>query len=86
MGLASMPPDRRSPTAVPVTPPMNPHWMVTWAKASFRVLPDCLVLTASTSPSTPSPIPTSISVVRGYGGQVWGSDEQWDLGACHLAP
>jgi hypothetical protein len=34
--------------------------MVTRAKAGFRVLPDPLVLTASTSPSTPSPIPTSV--------------------------
>jgi hypothetical protein len=34
--------------------------MVTRAKASFRVLPDRLVLAASTSPSTPSPIPTSV--------------------------
>jgi hypothetical protein len=34
--------------------------MVTRAKVGFRVLPDRLVLTASTSPSTPSPIPTSV--------------------------
>jgi hypothetical protein len=30
--------------------------MVTWAKVGFRVLPDHLVLVASMSPSTPSPI------------------------------
>jgi hypothetical protein len=45
---------------VPVTPPVNPHRMVTRAKASFRVLPDHLVLTALTSPSTSSPILTSV--------------------------
>jgi hypothetical protein len=36
--------------------------MVTRAKAGFRVLHDRLVLAASTSPSTPSPILTSIRV------------------------
>jgi hypothetical protein len=39
---------------------VNPHWMVTRAKWGFRVLPDSLVLAASTSPSTPSLIPTSV--------------------------
>jgi hypothetical protein len=34
--------------------------MVTQAKAGFRVLPDHLVLAASTSPLTPSPILTSV--------------------------
>jgi hypothetical protein len=34
--------------------------MVTRAREGFRVLPDRLVLTASTSPSTPSPTPTSV--------------------------
>jgi hypothetical protein len=62
MGPASTMPDRRRPMAVHVTPPMNPHRMVTQAKAGFRVLPDRLVLAASTSPSTPSPIPTSVRV------------------------
>jgi hypothetical protein len=60
MGPASTPPDRRPRMAVPVTPPVNPHRMVTRAKAGFRVLPDRLVLAASTSPSTPSPILTSV--------------------------
>jgi hypothetical protein len=63
MSPASTPPDRQPPTVVTVTPPVNPHRMVTRAKAGFRVLPDCKVLTASTSPSTLSPIPTSVRVV-----------------------
>jgi hypothetical protein len=50
MGPASTPPDRRPPTAVLVTPPMNPHRMVTPAKASFRMLPNRLILAASTTP------------------------------------
>jgi hypothetical protein len=45
-----------------MTPPMNPHRMVTRAKAGFRVLPDHLVLVTSTSPSTTSLIPTSVRV------------------------
>jgi hypothetical protein len=60
MGPASMPPDRRPPMAVPVTPPVNPHWMVTLAKVGFRVLSDHLVLAASMSSSTPSTIQTSV--------------------------
>jgi hypothetical protein len=44
---------------VPVTPPDNPHWMVTRGKTGFRVVPDRLVLTVVTSSSTPSPIPSS---------------------------
>jgi hypothetical protein len=51
--------DRRPPTAIHVTPPVNPHWMVTQAKAGFRVLLDCLILATSMSPLTPSPIPIS---------------------------
>jgi hypothetical protein len=39
--------------------------MVTRAKAVFRVLPDRLVLAASMSPSTSSPILTSVHVVVG---------------------
>jgi hypothetical protein len=60
MGPASTSLDRRPPTAVHVTPVVNPHWMLTRAKAGFRVLPDRLVLAASSSPSTPSPIPTFV--------------------------
>jgi hypothetical protein len=45
---------------VPVTPPVNPHRMLTRAKAGFRVLPNRLVLAASTSPSTSSLIPISV--------------------------
>jgi hypothetical protein len=45
---------------VPVTPPENPHRMVTRAKDGFRVLPDQLILAATTTSLTPSPIPSSI--------------------------
>jgi hypothetical protein len=45
---------------VPVTPPENPHWMVTRAKHGFRVLPDRLILVGTTTSPTPSPIPSSI--------------------------
>jgi hypothetical protein len=62
MGPASTPPSRRPPMAVPMTPLVNPHRMVTRAKAGFRVLPDRLVLAVSTSPSTPSLILTSVRV------------------------
>jgi hypothetical protein len=44
---------------VPVTPPNNPHQMITRGKISFRVVPDRLVLTATTSSPTPSLIPSS---------------------------
>jgi hypothetical protein len=44
---------------VPVTPPENPHWMITWGKTSFRVVPDCLVLTVATSSPTPFLISSS---------------------------
>jgi hypothetical protein len=44
---------------VPVTPPENPHQMITRGKTSFRVVPDRLVLTVVTSSPTPSPIPSS---------------------------
>jgi hypothetical protein len=44
---------------VPVTPPDNPHRMVTQGKTGFRVVPDRLVLTVVTSSSTSSPIPSS---------------------------
>jgi hypothetical protein len=39
--------------------------MVTRAMAGFRVLPDRLTLAASTSPSTPSPIPSSVKAALG---------------------
>jgi hypothetical protein len=46
---------------VPVKSPENPHRMITRDKTSFRVVPDHLVLTATTSSPTPSP--TSARVV-----------------------
>jgi hypothetical protein len=55
-------PDRRPPVVVPVTPPVNPHRMVTRAKTGFWILTDRLVFTVSTSPSTLSPISSSVCV------------------------
>jgi hypothetical protein len=43
---------------VPVKHPENTHWMITRGKTCFRVVPDRLILTATSSP-TSSPIPTS---------------------------
>jgi hypothetical protein len=37
--------------------PDNPHWMITRDKTRFRVVPNCLVLTAVTSSPTPTPSP-----------------------------
>jgi hypothetical protein len=48
---------------VPVTPSENPHRMTKRGKTSFRVVPDRLVLTATTSSLTPSPIPSSARAV-----------------------
>jgi hypothetical protein len=78
MGPASTTPDQRPPTAVPMTPPMNPHRMVTRAKAGFRVLPDHLVLVTSTSPSTTSLIPTSVRVAL--------ADPNWRLWRMSTGP
>jgi hypothetical protein len=44
---------------VPVMPLENPHRMITRGKTSFRVVPDCLVLTVATSSPTPFPISSS---------------------------
>jgi hypothetical protein len=44
---------------VPVTSSDNPHWMTTWGKIGFRVVPNRLVLTAATPSPTPSPTPSS---------------------------
>jgi hypothetical protein len=47
---------------VPVTPPDNPHQMITRGKTGFRVVHDRLVLTPVTSSPTPSPLPSSAHV------------------------
>jgi hypothetical protein len=44
---------------VPITPPDNPHRMITRGKTGFKVVPYHLVLTATTSSPTSSPIPSS---------------------------
>jgi hypothetical protein len=44
---------------VPVKPPKHPHRMITWGKTGFRVVPDRLILTVTTSSPTPSLISTS---------------------------
>jgi hypothetical protein len=48
---------RGAPGVAP--PPDNPHRMITRGKTDFRVVHDCLVLTATTPSPTPSPIPSS---------------------------
>jgi hypothetical protein len=48
---------------VPITPPDNPHRMITWGKTGFRVVSDCLVLITVTSSPTPFPIPSSTRAV-----------------------
>jgi hypothetical protein len=50
----------RQGMVVPVTPPENPHRMVTRAKDGFQVLPDRLILTATTMFSTRSAILSSV--------------------------
>jgi hypothetical protein len=45
---------------VPITPPENPHRLVTRAKDGFRVLPDRLILAATATSPTPSLIPSSV--------------------------
>jgi hypothetical protein len=45
---------------VPVTPPENPHRMVTQAKDGFHVLPDRLILAATTTSLTSSLIPSFV--------------------------
>jgi hypothetical protein len=70
---------------VPITPPENPHRMITRGKTGFRVVPDRLVLTTTTSSLTPSPIPSSARVVlvdpaameEEYGALI--SNETWEL-------
>jgi hypothetical protein len=47
---------------VPVTPPDNPHRMITRDKTGFKVVPDHLVLAAATSSPTSSLIPSSARV------------------------
>jgi hypothetical protein len=50
----------RAVTAMPMTPPVNLHHVVTRAKAGFRMPREPLVLTATTTATPPSPILTSI--------------------------
>jgi hypothetical protein len=45
---------------VPVMPPENSHRMVPRVKDGFRVLPDRLILAATTTSPTPSPISSSV--------------------------
>jgi hypothetical protein len=72
---------------VPVTPPENPHRMITRDKTGFKVVPDCLVLTAVTSSPTASPIPSAraalvdpywhATMVEEYGSLI--SNGTWEL-------
>jgi hypothetical protein len=58
--LPTLTPAHRPVTAVPVTPPVNPHWMVTRVKAGFQMPRAPLALTTTTTATPPSPISTSI--------------------------
>jgi hypothetical protein len=65
VGTTPPPPLRPPPTGgqsvvVPAMPPESPHRIVTRAKDGFRVLPDRLILAATTTSPTPSPIPSSV--------------------------
>jgi hypothetical protein len=73
---------------VPVTPPDNPHRIITRGKTGFKVVPDRLVLTAVTSSPTPSLIPSSaraaladshwrVAMEDEYGAPI--SNETWEL-------
>jgi hypothetical protein len=73
---------------VPVTPPDNPHQMITRGKTSFTVVLDRLVLTAATSSPTPALIPFSAhaaladphwraAMEEGYGSLI--SNGTWEL-------
>jgi hypothetical protein len=53
------PPVSGQGVVVSVSPLENPHQIITPGKIGFKVVPDCHVLTATTSSLTPSPIPTS---------------------------
>jgi hypothetical protein len=62
---ATLPPPLTRPSVggqgvvMTVTPPDNPHRMITQGKTGFWVVPDHLVLTVVTSSPTSSPIPSS---------------------------
>jgi hypothetical protein len=58
--LLPVTPSRRPTTAVPVTPPVSPHPMVTWAKDAFRLPHDRLTLVVMASSMSPSVILTSV--------------------------
>jgi hypothetical protein len=60
--LLTSTPAHRPVTVVPMTPLVNPHRMVTRAKAAFWMPQDSLVLTATTIAMPPSLIPTSVCV------------------------
>jgi hypothetical protein len=47
---------------VPVTPPDNPHRMITRGKTGFKVVPDRLDTVATSSP-TPTPIPSACAAL-----------------------
>jgi hypothetical protein len=49
---------------VPVTPPDNPHRMITRGKTGFKVVPDRLVLTAPPPLVLRLPIPIGVRLWR----------------------
>jgi hypothetical protein len=75
---------------VPVTPPDNPHWMITRGKTGFKVVPNRLVLTVVTSSTTLSPIPSP--ALAALANPCWRAAMEEDYGAlisigtCELVP
>jgi hypothetical protein len=62
-----------------VTAPLNPHRMVTHAKAGFRIPQDPLILTATTTSTSPSPISTSVHAA--FADPIWRTAMEEEYGA-----
>jgi hypothetical protein len=86
---------RRPTSIMPITPPVNPHPMVTWAKDGFRLPHDRLTLVATATLTTSSAIPTSVrtaltdpnwhvAMEEEYGALM--SNGTWDLVPSLVAP
>jgi hypothetical protein len=75
---------------VPVTPPENPQRIITRAKDGFRVLPDRLILTATTTSLTPSPIPSSVRAALADPNWRTAMEDEYEAlmsnGTCDLVP
>jgi hypothetical protein len=83
-------PAHRHVTVVTVTPPINPHWMVTRAKAGFQMPREPLVLTAMTTVMPSSLIPTSVHAMLADPNWHAAMEEEYGAllsnGTCELVP